>query len=154
MSEISKLSDHEAARRLQDVLANELKQRGDKSALLLHLKQNHTEVYSGLISECSTHGSSIKGKISDFASDASKTLPADRMNGVRKALLIAEEKPHLIATGKSNAGWWVAGIVAAVGVGAYLINEYGKPKKKGIGPKTGDWKDLVERPTASGAQAL
>lgn len=62
-------------------------------------------------------------------------------------------EPHL-PKGKSNAGWWVAGIVAAVGVGAYLINEYGKPKKKEIEPKSGDWKDRVDAPANSEARSL
>ena len=56
--------------------------------------------------------------------------------------------------GKSNTGWWVAGIVAAVGVGAYLINEYGKPKKKEIIQKSDDWKDRVDAPTTSEARNL
>lgn len=62
-------------------------------------------------------------------------------------------EPHL-PKGKSNAGWWVAGIVAAAGMGAYLINEYGKPKKKEIAPKSGDWKERAQQPTNSEARSL
>jgi hypothetical protein len=62
-------------------------------------------------------------------------------------------EPHL-PKGKSNTGWWVAGIVAAVGVGAYLINEYGKPKKEGIEAKSGDWKDSAQKSTTSDARSL
>jgi len=63
-------------------------------------------------------------------------------------------EPHL-PKGKSNAGWWVAGIVAAVGVGAYLINEYGKPdKKKEDAPKPKDWKARVEPAASSEARTL
>jgi hypothetical protein len=62
-------------------------------------------------------------------------------------------EPHL-PKGKSNAGWWVAGIVATVGVGAYLINEYGKPRKKEIEPKSGDWKDRGEQTATSQARTL
>ena len=56
--------------------------------------------------------------------------------------------------GKSNAGWWVAGIVAAVGVGVYLINEYGRPKKKEPAPPSGDWKDRVDAPTTAESRWL
>jgi len=152
MSDAEKLTPHEAAKRLHDVLSEQLRLHGDRSPLLKHLKKEYRDVYEGLISECKTHGSSIKGKITEFANDAAKVLPEDRMNGVRKALQIIEEKPHLIA--KSNTGWWVAGIVAAVGVGAYLINEYGKPKKKEIEPKSGDWKNRAQQPTTSEARSL
>lgn len=44
--------------------------------------------------------------------------------------------------GKSNAGLWLAGITAAVGASAYLINEYGKPPK--VNSK--DWKERIEPP--------
>lgn len=36
-----------------------------------------------------------------------------------------------------HKGWWIAGAVA-LGVGAYLINEYGKPAKKKIAPDVTD----------------
>ena len=56
--------------------------------------------------------------------------------------------------GKSNTGWWVAGIVASVGVVAYLINEYGKPSKKEVVLKSDEWKDRVSAPTTSEARKL
>lgn len=62
-------------------------------------------------------------------------------------------KPHM-PKGKSNSGWWLAGIVAAVGVGAYLINEYGKPKKKEIEVKSGDWKDRAQQSSTSEERSL
>lgn len=48
--------------------------------------------------------------------------------------------------GKSNTGLWVAGIAVVAGIGAYLINEYGKKpaKKKEIAPsQSGDWQERV-----------
>lgn len=66
-------------------------------------------------------------------------------------------EPHL-PKGKSNAAHWVAAIAGVVGVGAYLINEYGKsdtkkPKKKEDTttalPQTTRWQERVnENPVA------
>lgn len=46
-------------------------------------------------------------------------------------------EPHLPKT-ESKVGLWVAGIVAAIGVGAYLINEYGKKSELKKEPQKGD----------------
>ena len=63
-------------------------------------------------------------------------------------------EPHL-PKGTSKTGLWVAGIAAVVGVGAYLINEYGKPdKKKEDAPKPKDWKARVEPAASSEARTL
>lgn len=126
MSKAHKLTDHEAAKRIHEILKRELHHHKDKSKLIQHLKAEHPDVYAGLISECETHGAHIKGKIEDFARDITKTLPKERMDGVRKALKVVEERPDLLTQATSKVGWWVAGIASAVGVGVYLANQYGQ----------------------------
>lgn len=56
-------------------------------------------------------------------------------------------EPH-VPEGKSKAALWIAGITAAVGVGAYLINEYGKPDKKK------EWKARIQPSRPSEARTV
>ena len=157
MSETTTLTDHEAVKKIHDLLKQELEIHGEESQLIRHLKSEHPKTYEGLISECKTHGLSIKGKIRDFVADTSKTLPTDRMQGVRKALEVVEERPELIVKPKSKMGWWVAGIASAVGLGAYIINQYSKadPTQSTTPPKTeGSWTERTQSSNQTDERAL
>ena len=157
MSETTTLTDHEATKRIHDILKRELERHGEKSPFIQHLKEERPKVFEGLISECKTHGPSIKGKIREFVADTSKTLPTDRMQGVRKALEVVEERPELITEAKSKMGWWVAGIASAVGLGAYIINQYGKvdPAQSPQTPQTEDsWAERTQSSNQTDERAL
>lgn len=141
------LTDHEAVKRIYEILKRELYHHKDKSKLVQHLKAEHPEVYKGLISECDTHGAHIKGKIEEFAKDSAKTLPKERMDGVRKALEVVEEHPELLTQAKSKMGWWIAGIATATGLGVYLANQYGKESLSQNAASENSW---TQRTQASG----
>lgn len=54
---------------------------------------------------------------------------------------------------KSKAGWWALGIIAAAGVGAYLINS-DKARKKASVPKPADWKERTDQSTTAESRGL
>jgi hypothetical protein len=154
MSNFSHLSDHAAVSKAHDILKEAITSQGKNSPLLNHLRQNHPDVYNILLSDCKTHGPGLKAAVRNFADDATKTPSSEIISSARKSLDIIAELPKEILVNKSKTGWWVAGIVAAVGIGAYLINEYGKPEKKEITPKSGDWKDRTEQSVTSEGRTL
>lgn len=144
MSEAKPQTDHEAAKRIHDLLKREIKYTGEKSKLIQHLKEEHPDVYDGLISECKTHGPGIKGKIREFVADSSKVLPKERMDGVRKALQVVEEHPELLTQAKSKMGWWIAGVTSAAGIGAYIISQYGKSEPPKPMSQQNSWVELAQ----------
>jgi hypothetical protein len=110
MSNFSHLSDHAAVSKAHDILKEAITSQGKNSPLLNHLRQNHPDVYNILLSDCKTHGPGLKAAIRNFAGDATKVAPPESIANARKALDIIETLPKEILAGKSNTGWWVAGI--------------------------------------------
>lgn len=120
--------DHTTVRELVKLLMGDLVHGGKLAA---YLKQHHHNIHEQLYSVCKTHGTSCKPSLVQFAIDASKVPPAERLAGAKNAISIIEKLPEELRTlPKSRLGGVLAAAAIVSPVAIYLTHCYGQSDAK------------------------